>query len=61
MVDPEEFLSDYGIRALSKVYEKEPFQLHAGGNDYTVKYLPAESDSDMFSGNSNWRAQFGFQ
>lgn len=61
MVDPEEFLSDYGIRALSKVYEKEPFQLHAGGNDYTVKYLPAESDSDMFGGNSNWRYQFGFQ
>ncbi len=55
MLDPNEFLSEYGIRSLSKVYETSPYHYHLDNLDYTVKYLPAESDSDMFGGNSNWR------
>lgn len=55
MLDPDEFLSDYGIRSLSKVYEADPYHYLLNNLAYTVKYLPAESDSDMFGGNSNWR------
>lgn len=55
MLDPEEFLSDYGIRSLSRSYADQPFNYALNGADYTVKYTPAESDSDMFGGNSNWR------
>lgn len=55
MLDPNEFLSDYGIRSVSKAYCEYPFQYQLDGADYTVKYIPAESDSGMFGGNSNWR------
>lgn len=55
MLDPGEFLSDYGIRALSKVYEENPYHFKTPFHEYKVAYLPAESDSDMFGGNSNWR------
>jgi hypothetical protein len=55
VLDEEEFLSPYGIRSLSKVHEKQPFVLHAGGQEHRVSYLPGESDSWMFGGNSNWR------
>jgi hypothetical protein len=55
MLDTTEFLSDYGIRSISKVYEEHPYQYFLNGADYSVKYTPAESDSDMFGGNSNWR------
>ncbi len=55
VLDEEEFLSPYGIRSLSKVHEKQPFVLHAGGQEHSVSYLPGESDSWMFGGNSNWR------
>ncbi|WP_345949120.1 glucosidase [Mucilaginibacter sp. PAMB04274] len=55
MLDANEFLSDYGIRSLSKVYEQTPYQYILNGADYSVKYTPAESDSNMFGGNSNWR------
>ena len=55
VLDEEEFLSPYGIRSLSKVHEKHPFVLHAGGQEHRVSYLPGESDSWMFGGNSNWR------
>ncbi|GGI51969.1 glucosidase [Mucilaginibacter galii] len=55
MLDTNEFLSDYGIRSISKVYEQQPYQYFLNGADYSVKYTPAESDSNMFGGNSNWR------
>jgi hypothetical protein len=55
MLDEEEFLSPYGIRSLSRYHEKHPFVFRAGGQEYRVGYLPAESDTGMFGGNSNWR------
>jgi hypothetical protein len=55
MLDENEFLSPYGIRALSKFHERHPYVFHAGGQAYTVDYLPAESNTGMFGGNSNWR------
>ena len=60
MLNETEFLSDFGVRALSKEYEENPFKINLGGTDYTVKYLPAESDSGMFGGNSNWRGPIWF-
>lgn len=60
MLNPNEFLSEYGIRALSKEYEENPFHLNLEGTDYTVKYTPAESDSGLFGGNSNWRGPIWF-
>jgi hypothetical protein len=55
MLDPNEFLSDYGIRSLSRHHLEHPYVFWAGNQEYTVGYLPAESDSGMFGGNSNWR------
>jgi hypothetical protein len=55
MLDESEFLSPYGIRALSRYHAEHPYVVRAGGNGYRVSYLPAESDSGMFGGNSNWR------
>ncbi len=60
MLDPEEFLSPYGIRALSKYHEKNPYQLKINGNEFKVKYLPGESNSSFFGGNSNWRGPVWF-
>ncbi|WET48868.1 glucosidase [Chryseobacterium indologenes] len=60
MLNPDEFLSDYGIRALSKEYEKNPYTLNLNETDYCVKYTPAESDSGLFGGNSNWRGPIWF-
>jgi hypothetical protein len=55
MLDENEFLSPYGIRALSRYHAEHPYVFNAGGQDYRVNYLPAESDTGMFGGNSNWR------
>jgi mannosylglycerate hydrolase MGH1-like protein len=55
MLDEEEFLSPYGIRALSRVHLKRPYVFRTGGAEYSVGYMPAESDSALFGGNSNWR------
>jgi hypothetical protein len=55
MLDEKEFLSPYGIRALSRTYLDNPYEFDFGGHAYRVGYLPAESDSGMFGGNSNWR------
>jgi hypothetical protein len=55
MLDEEEFLSPYGIRSLSKFHEKHPYVFHCNGDGHRVDYLPAESNSGMFGGNSNWR------
>jgi hypothetical protein len=55
LLDESEFLSEGGIRALSKYYEKNPYTLNYGGNSYSIQYDPGDSTSDMFGGNSNWR------
>ncbi|HJT22479.1 MAG TPA: hypothetical protein VJ746_18545, partial [Nitrospira sp.] len=55
MLDENEFLSPYGIRSLSKVHQRHPYVFHTGGQEYRVDYLPAESNTGMFGGNSNWR------
>src|SRR6516165_1550938 len=55
MLDETEFLSDYGVRALSKAHECEPYRLDANGMSNEVHYWPAESRSGLFGGNSNWR------
>jgi hypothetical protein len=55
MLDENEFLSPYGIRALSRYHLDHPYILKADGQEYRVQYLPAESDTGMFGGNSNWR------
>jgi hypothetical protein len=55
MLDESEFLSDYGVRALSKFHEREPYCLKVQGADVEVRYWPAESLSGLFGGNSNWR------
>ena len=60
MLDPDQFLSDYGLRALSKEYEESPYQFYNSGQISTVKYEPAESSSTMFGGNSNWRGPIWF-
>jgi hypothetical protein len=55
MLDEEEFFSPYGIRSLSKFHDRHPYVFGLGGQEFRVSYLPAESDSGMFGGNSNWR------
>jgi hypothetical protein len=55
MLDEKEFLSPYGIRSLSRFHAEHPFTFHVGGQEYRVPYIPGESDTGMFGGNSNWR------
>jgi hypothetical protein len=60
LLDEREFLSPFGIRSLSRYHEAHPFELHVQGEHKTVRYVPGESDSHMFGGNSNWRGPVWF-
>jgi hypothetical protein len=60
MLDETEFLSPYGIRAISKYHDGSPYVFNADGMDLSVRYLPGESDSGIFGGNSNWRGPVWF-
>ncbi|GAA4415561.1 glucosidase [Nibrella viscosa] len=60
MLDETEFLSAYGIRALSRYHHDHPYEFWANGNKFTVTYQPGESDSGLFGGNSNWRGPIWF-
>jgi len=60
MLDEREFLSPYGIRALSQVHRDHPYHLSVEGTDYRVDYEPAESSTNLFGGNSNWRGPIWF-
>jgi len=60
MLDESEFLSDFGIRAISRAHLEHPFELKVGDTVQTVQYWPAESESRQFGGNSNWRGPIWF-
>jgi hypothetical protein len=60
MLDDNEFLSPYGIRALSRYHKDNPYALGVNGMDYRVDYEPAESSTGLFGGNSNWRGPIWF-
>jgi hypothetical protein len=60
MLDEAEFLSPYGIRSVSKYHQEHPYILKVNGHEYRVDYEPAESSTDLFGGNSNWRGPIWF-
>ena len=60
MLDETEFLSPYGIRSVSRFHRDHPYSFSAGGEEFSVSYQPAESESGMFGGNSNWRGPIWF-
>jgi len=55
VLDENEFLSPYGLRSISRYHDEHPYVFDVAGQEYRVSYLPAESDTGMFGGNSNWR------
>lgn len=60
MLDEQEFLSPYGIRSLSRVHQDHPYVLNAGGEEFRISYMPGESTTGLFGGNSNWRGPIWF-
>jgi hypothetical protein len=60
MLDSDEFLSDYGLRSVSKHHETRPYTWYTDGQTHTLQYEPAESSSPLFGGNSNWRGPIWF-
>ncbi len=60
MLDEREFLSPYGIRAISAIHRDQPYRLQVNGSEYRVTYEPAESSTGLFGGNSNWRGPIWF-
>ncbi len=60
MFDPAEFLTDYGLRSLSRHHAEQPYVFTVDGHVHTVRYEPAESTTDLFGGNSNWRGPIWF-
>ena len=60
VLDESQFLSDYGVRSLSRVHRDQPYEFHVGGERYEVAYRPGVSDNPMFGGNSNWRGPIWF-
>jgi len=60
MLDEKEFLSPYGIRAVSRIHREHPYILRANGSEYRVDYEPGESSTGLFGGNSNWRGPIWF-
>lgn len=61
MLDETEFLSPYGVRSMSKKYGEYPYSIHINSGELKVQYVPGESDSDMYGGNSNWRGPIWMQ
>jgi hypothetical protein len=60
VLDPERMLSDHGVRSVSKFHRDHPLHLDLDGHQFTLDYVPAESNSPLFGGNSNWRGPVWF-
>src|SRR5690606_35956040 len=60
MLSEEHFLSPYGLRSLSKYHQQHPYHFHVDGKTFSIQYEPAESETGMFGGNSNWRGPIWF-